>query len=141
MRRMHRLLWDGIEDEAMTASRREAIVGSLKVAGGGALALAGVPGTALRAAAQDEATPTATEDGAATDAAVTAEAGVTTGATGGQGGQGGQAAAPAALPSTGAGSTGGDGRAAGWLGAVAAGAVATALFVRRRTSAERPADG
>src|SRR5918994_2600741 len=55
MRRLHTLFQDGCE-EAATASRRGLIVGSLKLAGGGALALAlaGTPGIARLAVAQDD---------------------------------------------------------------------------------------
>ena len=115
MQRVHSLVQDGIEDAEVMASRRSLIVGSLKLAGGGALALAvaGSPGIARLTAAQD--------DG------------------GGQDGQG--AGQVNGVPRTGVGIAGSEGQTAGLIGLAAAGAAAAAFFLRQRTSAEQPTDG
>jgi hypothetical protein len=151
MRRLHSLLPDGFE-EASTASRRSVIVGSLKLAGGGALALAfaGNPRSARLAAAQDD----TYEEGQADDGqggqgdggggrGGDGQGGGGRGGDGqGGGGRGGQDAGQVAgVPSVGVGITGGsDGQTASLIGLAAAGAAAAAVLVRYREPVEQATD-
>lgn len=154
MRRLHTLFQEGVEEEEATTSRRGVIVGSLKLAGGGALALAfaGTPGIAHLAAAQED----QDDDGQGGDGEGGGGGGGRDrdgdggggggrggdGEGGGGGGRGGQDAAQVnGVPRTGVGIPGGsDGQTAGLIGLAAAGAAAAAVFVRHRASVEQATD-
>ena len=148
MQRVQTLVQDGNEDAEVMASRRSLIVGSLKLAGGGALALAiaGSPGIARLAAAenheggQDGGGGGCGQDGGGGGRDGQDDGG---GGRGGRGGQDGQGAGQVnGVPRTGVGIAGAsDGQTAGLIGLAAAGAAAAAFFLRQRTSAEQPTDG
>ena len=147
MQRVHSLVQDGIEDAEVMASRRSLILGSLKLAGGGAvaLAIAGSPGIARLAAAenheggQDGGGGGGGQDGGGGGRDGQDDGG---GGRGGRGGQDGQGAGQVnGVPRTGVGIAGSEGQTAGLIGLAAAGAAAAAFFLRQRTSAEQPTDG
>ena len=151
MRRVHSLLQDGFEEaEAVTASRRSVIVGSLKLASGTAvaLALAGTPGMAQIALADSH--PAEGQGGGGGQGGQGGGGGGQggQGGGGGQGGQGGGGGRGAqggtqvnGVPSTGIGIAGGsDGQTAGLIGLAAVGAAAAAVFVRHRATMEQATD-
>ncbi len=164
MRSEHERSLDEPEAEDVArATRRDLLVGTLKLGGGSALALAiiGAPGLSRAVAAQDT-TPEAGDDGAeagdatAEDGGDGAEAGTDDGAeAGGDGGDGdetgtggggrdggdrqdGRGGQADSMPSvgTGSGSQPGSSGVAGLAGLMAAGAAAAAMLTRRRSGSE-----
>ena len=143
MRSLHQWFLDGTEEEDQAhASRRAFLAGSLKLAGGSALALAltGAPGVRQFVAADSH-------EGQATDGQATGGAQDGGQATGGgqDGGRaGGQAGGQAGgrAPRVGIGTTAGsDGRnIAGLIGVAAAAAAGAAALTYRRSRVEQEAD-
>jgi hypothetical protein len=136
MRRLHSLVEGGF-DEGASASRRSIIAGSLKLAGGGALALAltSTPGIARLAVADSH---EAGQDGGGGGGRGGGGGGGGRGGGGGGGQGGGQVSG---VPSVGVGiADGSAGQTAGLIGLAAAGAAAAAVFMRHRTDVEQATD-